>query len=507
VGRSERGWFCAPLAGLCALGAYWRLAGIDPPSLWLDDQWVALIARKMSLGQFVGTAPPIPIGFAVVEAGFARWLRDPEWPLQLFPVLCSVAQLPLIALLVLRVTKRSALALLAAALVLLDPIATTYAVTVKQYAGDGLATLVLLLVGLPLLRAWSQRRAFQTLAAGLVAVLFSLPSCFVSFPILNLAGLASLWRRRRTGEPRGSELVVVLAFDLALLFAYFFLFRHQSHEAMDAYWKRNFVPVDSLGAAWSFLSGRGWLGLRVSLPEALGPLVALAPVGLLHMSLTRSLRSAAALLALVFGGLLVASALRIYPVATGRTDLFLHPLIFVLICTGVHALTRHARLARLADAALCIAIVAALWHFGRPSGYPERNDAGIVRALHTEARPEDAVIVYPHGAFAVGYYSSWPLDFVPSAAYAHGFDVRILRPNTLSLPGYRDFTKRPRAYAPLIRRFLAGRPPRVLYAGTHLDPSAHRSIQRAIVGAGYALTERRDAPMAQLLVYVPRSLP
>jgi hypothetical protein len=477
---------------------------MDPPSLWLDDQWVAIAVRKMSPGVFLQLKPAVPIGFAAVEAGLARLFPDPEWPLQRFPVLCSLAQLPLIALLVLRLTKRRALAFVAAALLLLDPMGATYAVTVKQYASDGLATVLLLLVGLPLLEQWRLRTAALTAAVALVAILFSFPSCFVSVPLLNLAALAALRSRRSSADRRWWGLGVVVAFDVALLLAYLFLFRHQSDEAMKAYWARNFIPLDSPRAALEFLSHTGWLGLRAALPAALSPLLVLAPVGLLSLALDRSLRSTALLRAAVILGLLSAAALRLYPVATGRTDLFVHPVILILICVGLNAVTRWKPISRVADALLCIAALAALWQIGTPSNYVARDDARIVRALQAEARPEDAVIIYPHAVFAVGYYASWPVEFVRWPEYAHGFDVRVRRPRTLSLLGHRNFVRRPRAFRPLIEEFLATRPPRVLYVGTHLDPSTHRAIQRAIGDAGYALAEREDAPAAQLLVYLPR---
>jgi hypothetical protein len=87
----------------------------------LDDQWVAIIVRKMSMQEILQYLPVVPTGFLAILVSFGRWFDDPEWPLQVFPTLCGVAQIPLLGVLVARLTGRGSLGFVAACLSVVSP--------------------------------------------------------------------------------------------------------------------------------------------------------------------------------------------------------------------------------------------------------------------------------------------------------------------------------------------------------------------------------------------------
>ena len=93
------------LAALCIVAAVLRGAGLDPASLWLDDQWVGIVVGQIDWRQYLELRPPVPIGFVAVEAWVAAVSSDPEWPLQIVPFLSTLAVVPLLSVLVTRWTR------------------------------------------------------------------------------------------------------------------------------------------------------------------------------------------------------------------------------------------------------------------------------------------------------------------------------------------------------------------------------------------------------------------
>ena len=114
------------------------------------------------------------------------------------------------------------------------------------------------------------------------------------------------------------------------------------------------MSLASVEAAWSFLAGNGTPATRTQ-PAELGVTV----MSLIRTALDPVCRSGHSRFLPAF---LAASALQVYPLGTGRADIFTFPLSICLFTVGVHLATEALpprNLIRLAAAILAVAIAVA----------------------------------------------------------------------------------------------------------------------------------------------------
>ena len=511
-GAVQRSAFIAIISVLTLFALRLRLTGFDPASLYLDDEWVGIVVRRMSYADFLRLKPPVPLGFVALEKLISGVSSDPEWPLQLVPMLCGLVQVSLTAVLALAITKERSAAIVAGAFAAASPMSIELSVRVKQYALDGLIVTALLLVGAPLLRRWVAGRAWAVALGAGASSLFSFPSVFVSVPLLHLAWLRYVWSRPgRTLS--AASLAAVLSLDVALALVWATLLRGQSSPAMNQYWQSSFMPT-ALGPAVEFLCDRGWIAVASAFPPLLAPATVLIPLGLAVMAMRPQHRALAALLALVPMQLVVASALRLYPLGTGRTDCFAHPVFILCAAYGFSAVTdwmrRGVRRVWEASAAESGAVlvftagaVVTVLAASVPAAYPVSGDAQVVRVGADLLRPGDGLIVYPHGSIGVGYYGPWPLRLTPWPAYAHNFHVVLDRPNTVTLSPYEAYWTDPFRLGAELQAFLTGSHARVVYiAASFVHPAVHRFIVTQLLARGYRIEQARGAGYSEVLLFV-----
>jgi len=492
-------WFPLSLVFLVGLGLLWRLAAWNPPSLWLDDQWVGVVVTRMSMEQFIELRPPLPLGLAVLFAWMRGLFRDPEWSLQLLPMIASIAQVPLMALLVARATGRRSAGFLAGALLLINPLLGTYGVRPKPYAFDGLFTVLLLLAGLPLLKEANPRRLALFALAGLVSLLFSFTSIFVSALCVNLALAADLLRQRRERPPWRAGLIV-LVFDASVWLVYVLLLREHGNQALRAYWAGGFLPLGSLEGLLAFLKIAGWGALSGAFPGPLCFLTVLVIPGLAGLLWRASSRTVGIFFGLFYLQLLATSALGIYPLQGGRASMFTYPITLFLACAGLVVLTSFRRVTALSAIATCLLAAAALYWLGEPSRYPPGRDAELVRALQEEVRPGDGVLVWPLASEAIGYYSDWPIT-LQRQVDPRGFGIELVRRDTLNLPQPPELAGR---LDGLLHEFLARDHDRILYFWTNLLwwKQHHDTILASLESSRYARVAQKAALGGGLVVYV-----
>ena len=168
------------------------LAGLNPPSLWHDDLVYGAIIRSESFLDMV----TVPIHVAPGPLVLRRWMYplfpNPEWSLQLLPVVCDIAAIPLIAFFAWRLTGDAAVALLAGAVTSLVQLLAHYTVFVHQYTLEAIITGLFLLAATRLVPDGTEvdARHFRRVAlAGGAATFFSVPAIFVTFPVVNLGAL------------------------------------------------------------------------------------------------------------------------------------------------------------------------------------------------------------------------------------------------------------------------------------------------------------------------------
>jgi hypothetical protein len=498
-------FFIASVVVLSSIALYWRWSGLDPVSLWLDDEWVGITVRHMTFRDFFDLRPPVPLGFLAVEKLVATVFSDPEWSLQLFPLLCSLARVPLMAALVFAVTKRRGLALLAAALMAIAPSSVDLAVRVKQYSGDELAVIGLLFVGNPLLAGWDHRRAWSFALWAVIVAFFSFPSLFISVPLLHLAFVLHGLRSRGEHRFEKRHFVIMIGFNVAVALIWAALLRGQSSDAMKEYWSGFYLPTD-LNGALAFLQDKGWKAVSRALPDALAPVLVLLPLGLVDLGLRPGQRGLVLLLLGFYLEMLCLSALQLYPLGGGRTDSFSHPIAVLLVLSGVNRLTMwlsNERAMTIVASGLSLVLV---FGFGTVAKYPRSGDAPVIRAAHDLVKRRDALIIYPHATIAVGYYGTWPIRMIPWSDYAHNFHVLVTRPNTLNLSPRGKYWRNPSSIDRELAEFLAVPHHRIFYleaARVHRRP--RELIRLRLKEAGFKVGGALGGRTARLTLFTKRS--
>ena len=424
------------------LAAAWaRRGGLNPGTLWFDDVWVAVLTKSSSIFSLAAIPTSEPLGFVAALWIVRRLISDPEVSLQIMPFLCGLAAIPLVGVATTKVTGSRGMGLLAAALVALNPEMSQFSVFVKHFNLDAVATGALLLVSAASFSEPPKMSPARVAAGGVIFFLFSYASILSSFLIVNLrAGFAVLESagRRERWPP---AVRAALAYDTALVGFYLLFLRRVRNPALNAYWSDYYPNSASLRDVYDFIVVRGKDAISGALPGVLERFWVLAVIGLVWLFWKPERRRLAVFFALFYLQWGVLSGLGVYPMGTGRTDIFSYPVTIALVCCGLRALT--APLATLTSpggrrrAELAVGFAAVVWALVLPPSvayFDVEGDADFVRQLQGRMRAGDALLVYPRVSYLVGYYSDWPVALSTTDDIPSGVDVQLRRPNTVTLP-------------------------------------------------------------------------
>jgi hypothetical protein len=454
------------LVALIVFGAVLRIASyIGNPSLWLDE---AALAQNIIGRSLTGLLGPLdrqqvaPIGFLWLEKGAVSLFGTSEYALRLVPLLASIAALPLFAFVARRVLRPLAsifaLALFATATPLLY-----FAAEMKQYSLD--VAVVLTLFALAVSRAEGgeeapvsnsrapRRRATILTIAGIIAPWLSQPSVFALGGVALY--LAIPFIRARTAAERSAVARSLLpAFALwaisggASVAHSFSAVTPDTRATLNLFWERGFIPFSS-----GITASAHWLGTTTHDVFAwlFPPVVAMATVGLFVLGIAALVRrsdGSASLLLAPLAFMLLASALRLYPVSY-RLLLFTTPSLLLTVGAGAEWLLSIARslggraqrgadesprggigrassVGRAATYAVCAALAllvvrSAMTMVEIPFYREELRP--VVKYLAQHRQADDVVYVYYASVPAFQYYAA--RDGIPRSAYRPGRCARM----------------------------------------------------------------------------------
>lgn len=495
--------------------AWTRASGLDPRSFWFDDVYVASLTRLDSLATAVSVPAPAPPGFVGALWISGRLVSDPEIALQLIPFLSALLTIPLLAYLVVTVTGNHALGILSAGILALNANSAHYSIFVKPYVTDQLSTLVLLLVAVWVFRKRESSRLVAAALLGVVVVLWSFPSVFLSAALITVATLGTVRRSGSVVMIGWSALWTAVGFGLLLGIEYLFVLSPRANAAHKNAWLDGFVPLESFASFWDFLASSGWSALQGALPLMLRPatplvavgLIWLVAVGLIWLLTRREHRSLAVCLLLFFVAIVVGSALHLYPISGGRpgapelsrTDLFSYPATILLFTLGIHAFTEKLPAGRWLNYALCTVV---LWFaIATPLAvaYYPLNHSAFPKFLSARAAPDDVVILSINASYLAGFYSSWPIRTEPDDNGA-GFHVHLDRPRSLTLSSGTQGQDE-------LEAFLAtGRYEKVFYFTTREQGRIPEPLMTTLNRHGYQERERYTSNIRTALFVFQRSM-
>jgi hypothetical protein len=205
-------------------------------SLWLDEASLALNILGRGFG---GLAAPLdwgqaaPVGFLWIVKALTAVLGTEEWVLRLVPCVAGVALLPLTWVVGRRLVGEGG-ALLATTAVGSSLLAIRYSAEAKPYASDAAIALALVWLATRVMDAPDDRRRFHLLvAAGVAAVILSLPAAFV----IGAIGLAILGGSR---VPKQKVVAASAAWLATFALTWFVVVRESSG---GAYLREYWAPV------------------------------------------------------------------------------------------------------------------------------------------------------------------------------------------------------------------------------------------------------------------------
>jgi hypothetical protein len=202
-------------------------------------------------------------------------------------------------------------------------------------------------------------------------------------------------------------------------------------------------------------------------------------------------------LGLLFG-ILFASASRRFPLGTGRVDLFLLPLVAILLGAGVAFVGEVKRFAlRTLWAAAVAGFVVLKFPAPRTPTYPVQVSSPLVTFLAQEKNGDDALLVNVHGTFALGYYSPWPPSFVADASLGTGFYVVPQTARVYVIGEQPDDARN------AVARAISAHPARIFLLTVHAPGSLRQEVEGYLAHAGWTLTRQKQRPGAELFVFGP----
>lgn len=484
----------AVVVGVTLVGAARRAAGFPAGSLWHDDAWTAavhlhdwpsLLDTSQTFVGFRALLKVISVPFGTEPAAF-----------QAIPVLLAIAAVPLAYLVGRRIGMAAPAALVAAGLVALSPVLSTYGNRVKPFSFDAVAALVGLWLAIRLIEEprarrrwleWTLFAAASIVVSGQLLVLFG----SITAVLVIVAGRRTEWRV--WAPPVAALGAAVSAWSLLVL-------APVSGGPIREVWTRQYIDRSSPVAVVTSTYERA----EAVIAGLAGPsrlVVVLVPLVL--VAIWRRGPIAWVAIAPLAGAWLAAAAERV-PLGAGRTDSYLLPLLAVLVALGVDELWRmadgRAPAWRWVIALAAVGILLAL-RVPDPAPYPDQDAAPLVDLLERRQRTGDVVVLYPMANFAYGLYADGEIGVEYDPEWPNGWTIRTADRPVVVLPRWaRD---RPEEYPALVSDSLTGAR-RVWLLGAHLWRGDFPALQDAIGAQGFREVRRWDASDDAVLVLMER---
>jgi hypothetical protein len=429
---------------IVALGLALRVPSLTDSGLWRDDSWTAL-ASRVGLGTAIRMGAAAP-GFTLAERTWIGVDQGSSLWAQLLPLAMGVAGIIAVYFLLRYWRLARWLALTAAFVVAVSPIATQYSTHVKQYSTDFVLACFLLW------RAEAARRSPSTrnlvwLGAGSVGAVFISGSVV---PVLVGSWVAVLLCNAREPDARKRVAVSGVAVAAFLGLVYLLFFRNLS-AVLHRYWEtggaflNHSSPTElwhSLGYAVSVVTvgliapagqldvygDAYWTSGRVFVPAVI--LVVLLGIGL-------SARGRATPPALTLAAAVGASFMGAIPLGTGRTDEVIYPAVVLLGALGLHQIVRFVaprfqslrRDRVLAGGVLGVAVVGLVLLslnsnvVRHPPRYPVINVRQLAAFVAQHRQPADGILVDPYTRYDWTLYEAKTVHIEFGGSWGAGYTV------------------------------------------------------------------------------------
>jgi hypothetical protein len=405
------------LTALVLIGVVLRFwAYLADTGLYLDEILLSYSILNLPLVDLLTRPLPIdqvaPLGFLLVERCAVTIFGHNELALRLFPFVCAIISLILFRRLAERALAGAGPAVALFVFAIGFPF-IRYAVVVKQYELDVMATILLMLIAFNLRdRPTTTKRLLLFGLAGFAVISFSQAS------VLVMAGLgfafAVDWLTSRDQNALRALLFTVPLWAAASILAVFIGLRSMTASTrtfMDDFWAGGFLPLPFRGLSalrwfWETLTT---LFSDVTLLRYRWPVVfvVVALVGVI--ALWRRSRSTALFFLCQFTIAIIAAVAQQYPLR-GRLALWLLPAALLAVAAGAEWIRSRADslhpLGGVVGAILVVALLVSpvIALAEAPPPYEIEHHKDFLSYLQKNRRPGDVVYVFPLPSVGVRFY-------------------------------------------------------------------------------------------------------
>lgn len=331
-------------------------------SLWLDE---AMLAKNIVEKSFSELLLPLdlnqvaPIGFLMLEKGFATLFNNTDFSLRIVPFLSSIASIYFLYKITTRLIGSKRYGLIAAAMLALNYSNIYYATEVKQYALDVCIALAIFLVALNYKEKPSKKTALWYIAIGVVSVWFS----NIAVILLFTTGLyCAFMDYKRTNLKRISAIIFCWLASFSIYYLNF-IHNHPTKDYMLIYWEGAFLPFNPISTEFVEFSTRSIWAIGTNIYTNTYLFVAFLIVlilGIIHLFREKKYAYAYLLLSPVLLHVIL-SGLKLYPFS-GRLVLYITPLLLIGIVYGITVIEKFIT-KRFANAKHYVSILAVLMCF------------------------------------------------------------------------------------------------------------------------------------------------
>jgi hypothetical protein len=247
--------------------------------------------------------------------------------------------------------------------------------------------------------------------------------------------------------------------------------RPNVHQKLNDYWRGRFLDGDGFaGGIWPRLER-----LANGFQDVVEPLVLILLLAAVVLVLARR-PLVGVLLVSPFVVALVLAALRVVPIGTGRTDVYLFPSFAFVIAVAVAEVggfvpaDRRWLVAVVASAVFVVIVVAAAPADENTNIHEELTP--LVQLAERERLPTDEILVYPSAGYAYGIATRYPISRRPDELAATDWVVHVNGPRITVL---REHRRDPEKWARPLDRITEGAP-RIWLLGSHLYGNEGASV-------------------------------
>lgn len=368
----------------------------------------AMLSVNVIERSFSGLLKPLeygqvaPILFLLIEKAFTLVLGKSEFGLRFFPLLCSIASLPLFYYLVLSLTSNKHIALVALCLFGFTSRFVYFSSEVKQYAID-LFVLLAIYTAVFINNNWLNKHRDVILSvAGALAVFLS----NIAVIPLFITGVWMIYQSFR--EKKIHRLTPLVVWGVCFGINYFlFIYNHPYRQAMLAFWQSAFMPLNNLHAfgTWVLLKCSQVFSDLLPVPgweRLFGLTISLYVSGIVYWLINKRFLVVYVCVTPVLLHLLL-SGLKLYPFEL-RLILYQLPLYLFMVASGLYALPSFVLKKKVL---LYTALSAFIVAYAVPlhNDYPCKREEikPVLRNINQHIQPEQPVYVY-YGSQAVFRY-------------------------------------------------------------------------------------------------------